>query len=123
VEARVPAFAKLNLDLRILYKRPDSYHELRSIFQTISLADEIRIRYRASRRTEIRMTGNVDISDNLIVRAASLCLEEMRLTAALDFELEKRIPMGAGLAADRQTPPQCCSLFPLWPANPSNSSA
>jgi 4-diphosphocytidyl-2-C-methyl-D-erythritol kinase len=97
VEARVRAFAKLNLDLRVLYKRPDGYHELRSIFQTISLADEIRIRVRASRRTEIKMAGNVDIPDNLIVRAARVCLEEMRVTAAVDFELDKRIPMGAGL--------------------------
>src|ERR1039458_3520335 len=94
--ARVPAFAKLNLDLRVLYQRPDGYHELRSLFQTISLADEIRIRLRRSRRTEIRMAGNVDIPGNLIVRAARLCLDEMRIAAAIDFELDKRIPMGAG---------------------------
>src|ERR1700722_19507918 len=95
--ALVPAFAKLNLDLRVLYKRPDGYHELRSIFQTISLADEIRIRFRASRQTEIGIAGNVDIPDNLIVRAAKLCLEEMGVSAVIDFELTKRIPMGAGL--------------------------
>lgn len=97
VETRVPAFAKLNLDLRVLFKRPDGYHELRSIFQTISLADRIGIRLERSRRTAIRIAGNVDIPDNLIVRAARLCLDEMRLSAAIDFELEKRIPMGAGL--------------------------
>lgn len=97
VEARVSAFAKLNLDLRVLYKRPDGYHELRSIFQTISLRDRIRIRLRRSRKTEIAMAGNVDIPDNLIVKAARLCLAEMGLSAAVDFELEKRIPMGAGL--------------------------
>ncbi len=97
VEARVPAFAKLNLDLRVLYKRPDGYHELRSIFQTISLADEIRIRFRRSRRTRIAIAGNVEIADNLIVRAARFCLAEMRLSAVLDFDLAKRIPMGAGL--------------------------
>jgi 4-diphosphocytidyl-2-C-methyl-D-erythritol kinase len=94
---RIPAFAKLNLALRILYKRPDGYHELRSVFQTISLADEIRIGFRKARRTEIRMSGNVDIPDNLVVRAARLCLEEMKVPAAVDFELHKRIPMGAGL--------------------------
>jgi 4-diphosphocytidyl-2-C-methyl-D-erythritol kinase len=97
VEARVPAFAKLNLDLQVLYKRTDGYHELRSIFQSVSLADEIRIRFRASRRTGIGIAGNVDIPDNLIVRAAKLCLEEMRVSAVIDFELTKRIPMGGGL--------------------------
>ncbi len=94
---RVPAFAKLNLALRILYKRPDSYHELRSVFQTISLADEIRIAFRKSRQTQIGMSGNVEISDNLIVRAARLCLEDMKVSAAVEFQLHKRIPMGAGL--------------------------
>lgn len=97
VDARVPAFAKLNLDLRVLYKRPDGYHELRSIFQTISLADQIGIRFQPSRRTEIRMSGNVDIPDNLMVRAAQLCLAEIRVSAEIDFSLDKRIPMGAGL--------------------------
>ncbi len=96
-EVRVPAFAKLNLDLRVLYKRPDGYHELRSIFQTISLSDRLLIRFRRSRRTEIRTAGNVEIADNLIVQAALLCLEDMRVSAAIDFQLEKRIPMGAGL--------------------------
>jgi 4-diphosphocytidyl-2-C-methyl-D-erythritol kinase len=94
---RVPAFAKLNLALRVLYKRPDGFHELRSIFQTISLADEIGIDFRKSRRTEIRMAGTVDIPDNLVVRAARLCLDEMKIAASIDFELDKRIPMGAGL--------------------------
>ena len=94
---RVPAFAKLNLALRVLFKRPDGYHELRSVFQTISLADEIRITFRRARRTRIRMAGNVDIPDNLIVRAAQLCLDEMKVSAAIDFALDKRIPMGAGL--------------------------
>lgn len=94
---RVPAFAKLNLSLRVLFKRADGYHELRSVFQTISLADEIGICFRRARRTEIGMSGNVDIPDNLIVRAARLCVEEMHVSAAVDFKLEKRIPMGAGL--------------------------
>src|SRR3954462_1892444 len=97
MEVRVTAFAKLNWQLRVLYKRGDGFHELRSVFQTISLADEIGIRFRKARRTEIRMAGYVDIPDNLIVRAARLVLDEMKVLATVDFELDKRIPMGAGL--------------------------
>ena len=43
--ARVRALAKINLDLRVLGKRPDGYHELRTIFQTISLADTLEIAF------------------------------------------------------------------------------
>jgi 4-diphosphocytidyl-2-C-methyl-D-erythritol kinase len=95
--ARVRAFAKINLGLRILYKRPDNYHELRSVFQTISLADEIAIRFAPARKTSITIGGNMQIADNLIERAARLCLDELRLAANLEFDLEKNIPMGAGL--------------------------
>ena len=44
-QARVRALAKINLDLRVLGKRPDGYHELRTIFQTISLADTLDIAF------------------------------------------------------------------------------
>ena len=43
-EVRIPAFAKINLRLDILGKRPDGYHELRTIFQTVSLHDDLRLR-------------------------------------------------------------------------------
>jgi 4-diphosphocytidyl-2-C-methyl-D-erythritol kinase len=95
--ARLLAFAKINLDLRVLYRRPDNYHELRTIFQTISLADRIDVSFTPSRKTTIRMSGNVAIADNLMVRAAESCLDAMRVTGEVDFTLDKRIPMGAGL--------------------------
>ena len=44
-QARLRALAKINLDLRVLHARPDGYHELRTIFQTISLADTIDIAF------------------------------------------------------------------------------
>jgi 4-diphosphocytidyl-2-C-methyl-D-erythritol kinase len=43
-EVRIPAFAKINLRLDILGKRPDGYHELRTIFQSVSLRDDLRLR-------------------------------------------------------------------------------
>ena len=95
--ARLYAFAKINLDLRVLHRRADNYHELRTIFQTISLADRIQVAFTPSRKTSIQVSGNVDIPDNLVARAARACLDAMRVTGKVEFQLDKRIPMGAGL--------------------------
>ena len=95
--ARVRAFAKINLDLRVLHKRPDNYHELRTIFQTISLADNLTIECTPSPTTSIDLKSAVDIPDNLVVRAARAVLDVAERTAALAIWLDKRIPMGGGL--------------------------
>jgi 4-diphosphocytidyl-2-C-methyl-D-erythritol kinase len=94
--AIVLAHAKLNLSLRVLYKRPDNFHELRTVFQTISLADELKISYTKATQTSIEIADNA-IPDNLVERAARRCLDEMGITAKVHFTLKKRIPMGAGL--------------------------
>jgi 4-diphosphocytidyl-2-C-methyl-D-erythritol kinase len=95
--ARVRALAKINLDLRVLGTRPDGYHELRTIFQTISLADTLDLSFTPARRTTIDLACELDIADNLVVRAARLALDAMRKTGRLEMRLAKRIPMGAGL--------------------------
>jgi 4-diphosphocytidyl-2-C-methyl-D-erythritol kinase len=95
--ASLLAFAKINLDLRVLYPRADGFHELRTIFQTISLADRIAIAFTPARKTSVRVTGNIDIARNLVEQAAGLCLDAMRLSGRVEFQLDKRIPMGAGL--------------------------
>jgi 4-diphosphocytidyl-2-C-methyl-D-erythritol kinase len=95
-QATVLAHAKLNLSLRVLYKRPDNFHELRTVFQTISLADELTISFTPAKQTEVEIADNA-IPDNLIERAARRCLDEMRVAARVHVILKKRIPMGAGL--------------------------
>jgi 4-diphosphocytidyl-2-C-methyl-D-erythritol kinase len=94
---KIKALAKINLDLRILHKRPDGYHDLRTVFQTISLADTIEIDYEPARQTELLLDGNVEIPDNLIIRAALAVLDATRTHAKIRFRLTKRIPMGGGL--------------------------
>lgn len=93
---RVRSFAKINLDLRVLHKRPDGFHELRTIFQTISLADTIEIECQRG-RTRIEIESNIDILDNLIVKAAEAVLKAAKTTGRLQFRLTKRIPLGSGL--------------------------
>jgi 4-diphosphocytidyl-2-C-methyl-D-erythritol kinase len=95
--ARLFSFAKINLDLRVLHQRADGYHELRTVFQSISLADAIDVECARTRRTRITLESSLDIPDNLIVRAARAVLEAARASASLQFVLHKRIPMGAGL--------------------------
>jgi 4-diphosphocytidyl-2-C-methyl-D-erythritol kinase len=95
--ATLRSFAKINLDLRVLHKRADGYHELRTVFQTISLRDAIDIEYTTGRRTEIAVEGNVDIPDNLVVRAARTVFDAVGAIGRVSFRLRKRIPMGAGL--------------------------
>jgi 4-diphosphocytidyl-2-C-methyl-D-erythritol kinase len=97
VEVSVPSLAKLNLDLRVLHRRPDGYHELRTIFQTISLADHLRIAFTAARRTAIEVASSVEIADNLAARAAELACRTLRIKGRISIALEKRIPLGAGL--------------------------
>lgn len=93
---RLRSLAKINLDLRVLHKRPDGFHDLRTIFQTISLADTIEVDYHRG-RTRIDLKSNLNISDNLILRAADAVLKTAGATGRLQFKLTKRIPLGGGL--------------------------
>jgi len=95
--AVVPSLAKVNLDLRVLYKRSDGFHELRTIFQTLSLADKIAIEYAPVGKTKLSIAGNVDIPDNLILRAAEAVMRAAKAKGEVHFELDKKIPMGGGL--------------------------
>jgi 4-diphosphocytidyl-2-C-methyl-D-erythritol kinase len=96
-EARIRAYAKLNLGLRVLYKRPDGYHELRTIFQTISLADELKISFIPGKSLRIEMEGTPEIADNLAERAARLVMEAAGKHGAVRLKLRKNVPSGAGL--------------------------
>ena len=97
VRVTVPSLAKLNLDLRVLSKRMDGFHELRTIFQTISLRDSITIEFDFAKRTQINLTSSIDIPDNLVVRSAKLLLDHLKVRAWVRFSLNKQIPLGAGL--------------------------
>jgi 4-diphosphocytidyl-2-C-methyl-D-erythritol kinase len=101
-EVKVPAFAKINLRLDILGKRSDGYHELRTIFQSISLRDELLLR--TSRNSGITLTiqGNAQLSEepvakNLVYRAVDALRHELKLRTGVEITLRKSIPAGGGL--------------------------
>ncbi len=95
--ARLRALAKINLSLKVLHQRPDGYHELRTVFQTISLADTLEAEFEPARRTRVEVSCNVAIPGNLAERAARLVLEAAQATGRITLKLTKRIPIGAGL--------------------------
>jgi 4-diphosphocytidyl-2-C-methyl-D-erythritol kinase len=101
-EVRIPAFAKINLRLDILGKRADGYHELRTIFQTISLHDELRLRSTRRPGITLRIRGNETLSQepsrkNLVYRAVEALRSELNLRGGVEIELTKKIPAGRGL--------------------------
>jgi 4-diphosphocytidyl-2-C-methyl-D-erythritol kinase len=100
---RIPAFAKINLCLHVLGKRSDNYHELRTVFQTISLHDTLKLTIEPGIRDEyeIFMRSN-DPSlpagpDNLVMRALRAIIPEIGFGGRTDAYLEKTIPVARGL--------------------------
>ena len=83
--ARLKSLAKINLDLRVLNKRPDGFHDLRTVFQTVSLADEIEIEFDRSRRRDITIEDSLAIPNNLVLKAAHAILNEMNMAARIRF--------------------------------------
>jgi 4-diphosphocytidyl-2-C-methyl-D-erythritol kinase len=101
-EVRIPAFAKINLRLDILGKRSDGFHELRTIFQTISLRDELRLRKSRRPGISLAVLGNETLSQepvrkNLVYRAVEALRRELKIRSGVEIELRKRIPAGGGL--------------------------
>ena len=89
----LPSFAKINLHLRVLGKRGDGFHEIFTVFQTISLADELT--FESSGKLELQCEDpSVPAGDtNLIIRAA----RELSSDRGARITLRKQIPMGGGL--------------------------
>jgi len=101
----IEAPAKLNLYLEILGRRPDGYHEIDTVMQTVSLADTLTLWTRTDDDFRLMLKGHAegvpDGDANLVVKAARALAEHIRsggckITGA-DIELEKRIPPGSGL--------------------------
>ena len=101
-EVKIPAFAKINLRLEILGKRPDGYHELRTILQTITLHDELRLRHSKGAGISLHVDGNAALSNepiekNLVYRAVAAMRAEWKDGSGVEIELKKKIPAGRGL--------------------------
>lgn len=95
---RVRSYAKVNLGLEVLGLREDGYHELRTVFQTIDVHDDLVLRPRA-RAVSVKCRHPLVPKDrtNLVVRAAEALRRYARVSGGVEIEITKRIPVGGGL--------------------------
>src|SRR5215469_12096375 len=96
---RLRAFAKINLCLHVLGRRPDDYHELRTIFQTISLHDTLELAFVSDSEIFLEVSDSMLPSgpENLVWRAIAKMRDELHLTEGVRARLQKRIPVARGL--------------------------
>jgi 4-diphosphocytidyl-2-C-methyl-D-erythritol kinase len=113
---QIQSFAKINWTLDVLYKREDGYHELRTIYQTVSLHDHLRI-------TETNELIEIVSDDprvpcdqtNLAFKAAALLREATGTSKGARIEIEKRIPVAAGMGGgSSNAAATLLALVKLW---------
>ena len=89
------AYAKVNLALAITGLRPDGYHELESVMQSIGICDRIRISMRE--KGILCLCGEFSGPENLAYKAAQTFLNGLNSSQGVEIEIEKNIPVQAGL--------------------------
>lgn len=94
------AYAKVNLALDVLRKRPDGYHEVKMIMQTVDICDNLTLEKKVEPGIALQIEGADLQADesNLAYRAAALLMEKQKLKAGVSITLKKRIPIAAGMA-------------------------
>jgi 4-diphosphocytidyl-2-C-methyl-D-erythritol kinase len=96
-EAVYHCYAKVNLILKVAGKRPDGYHDIDSLMQTVDLADTVRLSWGGG---VIRVTCSepgLDGEANLAWKAANAFLDDVGVRAGVRIHIDKRIPLAAGL--------------------------
>lgn len=93
------AYAKINLGLDVLRRLENGYHEVKMVMQNVGIYDELTLM-----KTPLDITVETDHAElpadenNLVYKAAKLMFEEFRLPGGLHIQLEKNIPIAAGMA-------------------------
>ena len=116
---KLPSYAKINRHLEVLGKRPDGYHEVFTVLQTISLCDDLEF--------ELRTDGKVTLvcddprlpadENNLVLKAALALKEKLETPLGADIKLTKRIPAQGGLGgASSNAAVTLIGLNGLWEA-------
>ena len=97
---QLKAMGKINLGLDVVRRRPDGYHEVRMVMQTVSLYDKVGIT--VEDEPGIRITTNLSFlpvnENNIVYKAAKLLMEEFSMDQGVSISLEKHVPVAGGMA-------------------------
>lgn len=99
-QVRQRAYAKINIGLDVLRRRPDGYHEVKMIMQTVGIYDDLLIEKCEKPDIFLQIDKEELPTDqnNLIYKAAQLLLTEKKIQEGVRISLTKRIPIAAGMA-------------------------
>ena len=94
------SFGKINLGLDVVRRRPDGYHEVRMIMQTVGLCDTLVMKKTAGKAVTMRCDLSFLPTDrkNLVYQAVELMKEKYHISSGITVDLKKRIPVAAGMA-------------------------
>ena len=116
----LPSYAKLNLYLKVFNKRPDNYHSIFTLFERVSLADQIRLKLLPKRKIRILSSESyLPLGrNNLVYQAASLLQREFSINKGVQINIIKHIPISAGLGGGSSNAAVVLSgLNQLWNLN------
>ncbi len=107
----VRCFAKVNLGLSVLRRRPDGYHDVRTVLQTVDLSDELHLEPADSIGLEVDGPFSVPANESNLVLRAARALGKHRQGRGAHLKLRKAIPPGAGLGGGSSD--AACALMAL----------
>jgi 4-diphosphocytidyl-2-C-methyl-D-erythritol kinase len=113
---QLKSFAKINWTLDVLFRRDDGYHELRTIYQTVSLHDEVSLNETNAQIEIVCDDSRVPCDEtNLAFRAAAALREATNTAKGARIEIQKRIPVAAGLGGgSSNAAATLLALVKLW---------
>ena len=119
ISITLPSPAKLNLFLHILDRREDGYHNLQTLFQILDIGDQLS--FSVNKQPEINIISdikNIKPQDNLVFKAAYALKQATDCQWGCDIQLDKKIPMGAGLGGGSSNAATALvGLNHLWQCN------
>ena len=116
---KIEAYAKINLTLEVLGRRDDGFHDIATVLQTVSLADELTFEPDEALLVEGDMQG-IPKEENLVLRAAEALRGAYGASGGAKITLTKRIPIAAGLGGgSADAGAALAGLSRLWGLAPS----